>query len=190
MPILGIWSSAQQRGVLPVDVYESIATSTGNGSASSFTFSSIPSTYQHLQIRLIARGVRSFSSEQLYLRLNGDTGSNYAYHSLIGNGSGTETSGTANGNVMFLTEFPAANETANIFATSVIDILDTNNANKNTTVRSLSGYDNNGNTGNYTSRIWLGSGLWMNTSAVTSVTVLSNGAFANNTTVALYGIKA
>jgi hypothetical protein len=190
MPILGIWSSAQQRGVLPVDVYESIATSTGNGSASSLTFSSIPSTYQHLQIRLIVRGARSLSAEQLYIRLNGDGGNNYAYHSLIGNGSGTEQSGTSSTNVFLVNEFPAGNETANIFSTSVIDILDTNNANKNKTMRSLSGYDNNGNSGNYTSRIWLGSGLWMNTSAVTSVTVLSNGAFANNTTVALYGIKA
>ena len=68
--------------------FESIATVSGNGSSSSFTFSSIPATYSHLQIRLISRGTRAFASEQLYIRLNGDAASNYAYHYVYGDGSG------------------------------------------------------------------------------------------------------
>ena len=55
-------------------------------------------------------------------------------------------------------------------------------------MRSISGYDNNGNPA-YASKVWLGSGLWMNTTAVTSITVLSNGPFATGTSIALYGIK-
>lgn len=169
--------------------YESIATLTGNGTSSSLTFSSIPSTYKHLQIRVLVRGVRAFAAEQLYVRLNGDSGSNYAYHYLYGDGVATTASGAASNNVFLVNEFPAANENANIFSTSIIDIIDYENTNKYKTMRSLSGYDNNGNTANYAGKSWLGSGLWMSSASVTSLSVLSNGAFANNTSVSLYGIK-
>jgi len=168
--------------------YESIATYSGNGSASAFTFSSIPTTYKHLQVRLIVRGVRAFSSEQLYIRLNGDAGNNYSYYYFTGNGSGTGGGSNANVNVYLVNEFPAANETANVFSTSIIDILDSNSTAKNSTFRSLSGYDNNGNA-NYNGTVWFGGGVWANTAAITSLTVLSNGAFATGSSIALYGVK-
>jgi hypothetical protein len=173
----------------PASAYDSIATSTGTGSASSFTFSGISSAYTHLQIRLSARGVRSFASEQLYVRLNGDGGNNYSYHSFTADGSGIGSAVNSSVSVFLVNEFPAANETANVYSSSIIDILDANNANKYTTMRSLSGYDNNGNTSNYNGTSWFGSGLWMNTASVTSVTVLSNGAFATGTKIGLFGIK-
>jgi hypothetical protein len=169
--------------------YESIATYSGNGSASSFTFSSIPTTYKHLQIRLIVRGVRAFSSEQLYIRLNGDSGNNYSYYYFTGNGSGGGGGSNANGNVYLVNEFPAGNETANIFSASIIDILDSNSTVKNSTFRSLSGYENNRNTSNYNGTVWYGGGYWANTAAITSLTVLSNGAFATGSSIALYGVK-
>lgn len=169
--------------------YESIATYSGNGSASSFTFSSIPTTYKHLQIRVIVRGVRSFASEQLYVRLNGDGGNNYSYYYFSGNGSGAGGGSNANVNVYLVNEFPAANESPNIFSSSIIDILDTNSTVKNSTFRSLSGYENNRNTSNYAGTVWYGGGFWANTAAVTSLTVLSNGAFATGSSIALYGVK-
>lgn len=169
--------------------YDSIATLSGNGSASQLTFSAIPSTYTHLQIRLIVRGTRSFATEQLYIRLNGNSSNVYSYHNITGDGTGPSSGSSVSDTVYLINEFPAANETANIFSSSVVDILDYANASKNTTFRSLSGYDNNGNTGNYNGRVWFGSGSWVNTAAVTSLTVLSNGAFNSNTRVGLYGIK-
>lgn len=187
-PILGIWASAQQSAVTPVLAYDSIATLSGNGSSSSLTFNSIPSTYTHLQVRLIVRGTRSFPGEQLYIRLNGDSGNNYAYHYVLGDGSGPQASGVGSTNTFLVTEFPAANENANIFATSVIDLLEYSSTVKNKTFRSLSGYDNN-NSGVSNSKVWFGSGLWLNTSAVTSLSVLSNGPFTSTTSIALYGIK-
>lgn len=187
-PILGIVASAQQKPSIKILAYESIATLSGNGSSSQLTFSSIPSTYKHLQVRLIVRGTRSFPTEQLYIRLNGDSGNNYAYHYLLGDGSGPQASGVGSTNTFFVTEFPAANENANIFATSVVDLLDYNSTVKNKTLRSLSGYDNN-NSGVSDSKVWFASGLWVNTSAVTSLSVLSNGAFTSTTRIALYGIK-
>lgn len=168
--------------------FVSIATVSGNGSFSSATFSSIPSTYRSLQIRIIARGTRAFAAEQLYVRLNGDGGSNYAYHYLYGDGSGVAASG-ATTNVFLVNEFPAANENVNVFSSSIIDIIDANSASKNKTMRSLSGYDNNGYVANYAGKSWFGSGVWLNTAAVTSITVLSNGNFATGTSIALYGIN-
>ena len=171
--------------------YESIQTVSGNGSSSQLTFNSIPSTYSHLQIRVILRGVRSYGSEQLYIRLNGDGGNNYAYHYIYGDGGGgaVSTGSNTSGNVFLVGELPAANETSNIYGGSVIDILDYTSPNKNTTMRSLSGYDNNGNTGAQSAKGWFGSGLWMNTAAVTSITVLSNGAFTSDSSIALYGVN-
>ena len=172
----------------PAPSYDSIATAVGTGASSSVTFSSIPSTYRSLQLRVIVRGTRAFAAEQLYVRLNGDSGSNYAYHYLYGDGSGVAASG-ATTNVFLVNEFPAANENVNVFSSSIIDILDANSANKNKTMRSLSGYDNNGYVANYAGKSWFGSGLWINTAAITSVTVLSNGNFATGTSIALYGVK-
>jgi hypothetical protein len=174
----------------PAGAYESIAAVTGNGTTSQILFSNIPSTYTHLQVRLIVRGVRSFNSEQLYIRLNGDaTSGAYRYHYLYGDGGGV-TAGSSGADTVFLVnELPAANESANIYSTSVVDLLDYTSTTKNKTFRSLSGYDNNGNTSNYNGKVWFGSGLWLNTAAVTSLTVLSNGAFATNSSIALYGIK-
>jgi len=56
--------------------YESIASASGTGSSGTITFSSIPSTYTHLQIRGIGRN--SYPSTQVNVRFNSDTGSNYA----------------------------------------------------------------------------------------------------------------
>jgi hypothetical protein len=166
-----------------------IASQTGNGSATNITFSSIPTGFTHLQVRCYLRGVRSFSAEQVYIRLNGDTGNNYAYHYMNGNGSSTDTSGVASTNVILTHEMPAANETANIYSVIITDILDWQDTNKNKTIRSLSGYDNNANTGLISSKVWFSSGLRINTAAITSVTILSNGAFTSASRFDLYGIS-
>ena len=81
-PILGIYAS-QISGHLfaPSGAYDSIATTTvGAGGASSITFSSIPSTYTHLQVRITAKGNRGIVIENAYLTFNGDSGTNYNAH--------------------------------------------------------------------------------------------------------------
>ena len=180
--ILGSLSS----GVAPVTAsYESIATITGNGSGSTFTFSSIPSGYTHLQIRLIARGVRAFTTEQFAIRFNGDTGNNYAYHKLVGDGSSLIASATTSTNIIYPFAFPADTATANCFTAGIIDIYDFASTNKTKTIRALGGYDITGSP----SEDNVSSGFWNNTAAITSVTVRSNGAFTTTSQFALYGIK-
>jgi hypothetical protein len=100
-PILGIYAS-QISGHLfaPSGAYDSIATATFTGSALSVTFSSIPSTYTHLQIRGLAR--TPSGNDQIDLRFNGDSGNNYSMHGLSGDGASTRQKVMAHKTVFLL----------------------------------------------------------------------------------------
>lgn len=180
-PILGIYAS-QISGHLwaPSGAYDSIATTTvGAGGASSITFTSIPSTYTHLQIRGISK---MSSGASLYMQLNSDTGSNYARHYLNGNGSTVGAGANSSFTNMFAGTTANATST---FGASIIDILDYTNTNKYTTTRSLSGADANGS-----GYVQFFSGLWMNTAAVSSITITGDSNFDQYSSFALYGIKS
>ena len=162
--------------------FESIATVTVDSSsgASNIEFTSIPSTYKHLQIRGIVRGTGSISYQ--ILRFNGDTGSNYADHGINANGSSVTTFYDVSNNTAGQQDVTA---TASIFTGIIIDILDYANTNKYKTLRTLSGYDTNG-AGNLSFR----SGLWMNSNAITSIKLEPNtNNYAQYSQLALYGIK-
>ena len=166
--------------------YESIATTVvGSGGSSSITFSSIPSTFTHLQVRSISRdgtGSGTFDNGG-NLTFNGDTGSNYAWHALYGQGSTASATATINTNrVLFITA--DSGSTANVFTAGVLDILDYTNTNKYTTTRQLMGEDLNGSGG-----LYFISGLWRNTAAITSITITSTNTYAQYSSFALYGIK-
>lgn len=154
--------------------FESIATVTvGAGGATSISFSSIPSTYKHLQLRCYAV---VGSGTNFNMRYNSDTGANYAYHQIYGTGA---TVGT--GNSASITNIPFMYQ-GGVGAT-IVDILDYSSSNKNKTSRSLDGYDANGS-----GSIAFWSGLWMSTSAINSLTI-QGGTFNQNSVFALYGIK-
>lgn len=162
--------------------FESIATATGNGTVSTYTFSSIPSTYQHLQIRVLGK---TAADTYFRVRINGDTGTNYSRHSLYGDG----TSAGTEGNAVALSSFPFLGTNVNVGGTQpaagIVDIHDYASTTKNKTIRSFAGSDMNGS-----GEIKLASSLWNSTSAVNSVTIFTAGDnFATGTTIALYGIK-
>ena len=164
--------------------FESIATVTvGSGGSSSISFSSIATDWTHLQVRAIMRG--SASGIEPAIRFNSDTGNNYARHRLQGNGTSAVAGADASvSRVAFLSSIGLPNTTSH-FATIVLDILDYKNTNKYKTLRLLDGVDNNGS-GN----IELTSGLWMNTNAITDITILCDtSSFAQYSHFALYGIK-
>jgi hypothetical protein len=170
--------------IAPLNSYESIATINGTGSSGTITFSSIPATYSHLQIRGIGRSSQSANYSFTYLRLNADTGSNYSAHELVGNGSAASAAGAAN-SVWGWGGYSGAQTNSNNFGVFVIDILDYANTNKYKTVRSLTGYDANG-----VGAVAMESTGWRNTAAVTSVSlILDTFNFSTGTTFALYGIK-
>jgi hypothetical protein len=164
--------------------YESIATVTvGAGGSSTISFTSIPSTYKHLQIRLFGRQDTG-GFDQAHLQFNSDTGNNYATHNLNGNGSTAGAGATTSTNKISISAFPGPNQTSSVFAGSVVDILDYTNTSKYKTTRALSGVDANGS-----GYVWFASGLWQNTNAVSSITLVCGGNFVQYTSAALYGVK-
>ncbi len=167
--------------------FVSIATAIGAGS-SSITFSSIPSTYQHLQLRWIARtGTAGDVSLSLNVRLNGDTGTNYTRHLLYGDASGgaIASGGTSETSMQVRASARRNSSTANTMGVAIMDIHDYSSTTKNKTMRSFSGNDDSDGTG----EVALCSGLWLNTSAVNSITIFSADNFLTSSVFSLYGIK-
>ena len=169
--------------------FESISTVTvGAGGSSSITFSSIPSTYTHLQIRGIWKNnTAAIDIQYVELTVNGSS-SGYSYHNIRGNGSATTAgAGSSLDRTYQPFSLPSNNASyANMFGTGIIDILDYGNTNKYKTIRTLFGFDGNGS-----GIAGLGSGSWQNTSAITSIQLKdqSAGNFTQYSSFALYGIK-
>lgn len=177
--------------ILPTG-FESIATVSGTGASATITFSNIPSTYQHLQIRGIARSASTSGNyESTSFRFNSDSGSNYSGHYLIGSGSNAESYAWTSQTSGFGAFTTTSNALSNAMAIFVVDILDYANSNKYKTVRTLNGFDNNGTgSSSYNQGIvGLSSSVWMSTSAITSVSVITNANWTTSTSFALYGIK-
>ncbi len=163
--------------------FESIATATPSGS-STVTFSSIPSTYQHLQIRI--NGILASSGQSIYVRFNGDsTAGNYKNHGLYGDGSSAGASGGGPTSSIYAAVGWILGSVTTYSNVAIFDIHDYASTTKNKTTRSLNGADNNSTGGS----IELSSGLWMNTNAITSIEVYAGANYNSGTTIALYGIK-
>jgi hypothetical protein len=170
--------------------YESIATASGTGSSATISFTSIPSTYTHLQIRAIARDTSAFNdSYGAKLKINSDTGNNYASHYILGNGA-TVVAGSQGTSITppNCVQTAGGGMSANIFSAIIIDFLDYKNTNKYKTIRVLTGIEPNSTSGD---GVGLQSALWMNTNAISTITITSDSGsnWAQYTKFALYGIK-
>lgn len=163
--------------------FDSIATFTGNGTTNTYTFSSIPQTYKNLQVRVSAIGTGGGS---LVMRINGDTGNNYSRHQLRGDGTNATAGASLSSNLMQISGAPGSIDTSFPMA-SVTDIIDYASTSKNKVTRTLAGVDTNGT---LDQAINMTSNIWLNTSAITSLTIFSTGTvFSTGTSIALYGIK-
>jgi hypothetical protein len=167
---------------------EPIATTLVGGTAvSSITFTGIPATYKHLQVRYLARTSRSAGSEDLIMQFNSDTGSNYSTHYVLSAGSGTPAAGGASTQTfMYIPTTTSSTATTSIFGVGVVDILDYANTSKYKTMRALGGEDRNGS-----GTVALESGLWQNTSTISAVTLktISSNNFVEYSRFSLYGIR-
>ena len=186
MPIFGVTASSNMSTKL-TDFYQ-IATTTLGSAQSSIEFTGIPSTYTHLQIRGIARNsVASTSADWVRCQFNSDTGTNYSWHYLFGNGSAASSSAGTTQSFMLLGWALNASSTSNSFGAQVIDILDYADTNKYKTVRSILGYEQNTSDGG----VNLNSGNWRSTSAITSIKLYpASGNFNQYSSFQLYGVKA
>jgi len=165
--------------------YQSIATTTvGVGGQATITFSSIPSTFKHLQIRYMSKSF--LTNDALDMRFNSDTASNYSYHELVGDGATASSSASTPRTAMPLPAgagLPSTN--TNIFGVGIVDILDYADTNKYKTVRSLGGYDLNGS-----GAVLLISNHWRSTTAISTISLfLRSNNVGQYSSFALYGIK-
>lgn len=182
--LLGILNS--QVTASAAGAYDLLQTTVLTSSASSVTFSSIPSDYKHLQIRAVIRGNDvNYGAAYLRIRTNGDTSSSYAFHSLYGDGSSVTSNGFSSQSYLMNFIYPEDGATANMFSPIVLDVLDYASTNKNTTFKMFAGGQVSGN-----ERSALYSGLWNNTSAVNSLLFYpAGGSFKTGSRFSLYGIK-
>lgn len=189
MPILGIIASSFRSAAGPEGAYDALATVTLSATTASITFAGIPSGYKHLQIRFMGRSTDTGGDRiGQKIQFNSDTSSSYARHQLFGDGSSAAATATSSTTYIAsgLSELTAANAPANTFGVGIIDILDYANTSKYKTVRALTGQDQNSTSG----RIFLASGLWQSTSAITSIVLApETGNYVQYTSIALYGIK-
>lgn len=186
-------ASAASNSVTPAvpTSYESIATLVGNGTANQLTFSNIPQTYKHLQLRMVARDLVTTDNDlkALYLVFNTDTTTSYwfgGYANVNGSGSGgaTTTSLLSIGNAI-----RSNGSATGAVGVSIVDIVDYTDTAKFKTIKSFSGgapgNDNN------PSAIRNSGGYWKSTNAITSI-IISNQSgqpFTTTSVFALYGIR-
>lgn len=177
-PILGIMASSMQGAV---GDYQSIATTTLTSSQATITFSSIPATYTHLQIRMMATYTGSVGSG--FIAFNGDNASgNYSHHNVHGDGSSTGVVALASQNQGKTTGAAGTSPAAN--NVMIMDILDYANTNKYKTTRAFYSWDANGS-----GYVEFNSNNWRSTSAITSIVLTPANSFNTYTSAALYGIK-
>lgn len=165
--------------------YELISSQILSTNTATITFSSIPQTYKHLQIRYIARN--SNTSSEFTFRFNNISVANYATHRLRGNGTNVfSTASASNSSISFDFATPVNSSAANLFAGGIIDILDYTSSSKNPVLRSLYGIVDNA----VGSAVQLRSGIYPSAQAITSVSFDAGGFnFVTNSRFSLYGIR-
>jgi len=184
--LLGILNS-QAAAAGAAGAYDLLETQVLTSNSASVTFTGLGSytDYKHLQIRAVAQANTSGTNIlNLNVNLNSDTGFNYAVHRIYGGSSTVQSA--ANTSRDSLIVWRACTRNADGYAPSVTDILDFSNTNKYTTIRGIAGgYASSEKT------VALSSGVWMNTSAVTSISFTNNGAvdLTAGSRFSLYGIK-
>jgi hypothetical protein len=181
--------SAASASATPVDPlsFVSIATVTvGAGGLGTISFTSIPSTYKHLQLRMYNRTDRSYSGntvDAINIKLDGNVYTKL--HRLGGDGASAASGVATDG---FYTAQNGSGGTANsAWGAQIFDLLDYSNTNKNKVGRLLGGYDTNLGAG----YMQLSSWLWATTTTPTSIDIYSvtGSSFYQYSSFALYGIK-
>jgi hypothetical protein len=181
---LGIFAAANTTVPTVPNSFESISTAAITTTTSTVTFSSIPSTYDHLQIRILGRTSLGGAPDNVYMRFNSDSGTNYTNHYLWGNGTNATSSGGGSADTFVSGRQPGTDSLANTYGASIIDVLDYGNTNKFKTIRVFTGWDVNGS-----GEAFYSSGVWRNSNAVSTITLTNSFSWLPNSHLALYGIK-
>ncbi len=162
--------------------------STQSGAAGSYTWSAIPATYNNLSITCTARGDTSALIIDLDMQFNADAAGNYNYNYLKGTAGAASNNGTTGASFIFAGDISAATALASAPGIVNIQIPGYATAFLKTVVGLNSDLNANGITG--ARELFVPSGMWNNTAAITSIKLFpSAGAFTAASTCQLYGEK-
>lgn len=192
MPLPGIYASQISGHLTPPydsSSYYSLATVTvPSGGAATITFAGIPTGYKHLQYRVVSRSTNASYYAQIQFTVNG--ASSYYKHLILADGVNTPPGAYGYTNEAKLTVgyLAGGNCTTGVFGAAILDVFDYCDINKYKTIRGLGGANNN-SVGTY-AYMSMTSGAYPSFSAITTMTFNSeSGNFAENTKIALYGVK-
>ena len=159
---------------MATNTYVALATYTIPSAVSSYTFSSIPSTYTDLV--LVYNGIQT-ADANLLLQLNGDTANNYSVTNMNGSGSAASSYRQSNQpRIVLSTGYNSTNRAA-----LIVNIMNYANITTYKTVMSRFNLD----------YVGAAVGLWRSTSAINSVTLFTDaGNISSGATISLYGIAA
>jgi len=164
-------------------IIEAIATTYLEADAASVTFSSIPATYEHLQLRVSERADGPNGS--IRMQFNDDTASNYAYHRMRGTGSTVSTGVSSPNSFIYLIGATTSDE-APFYGGNIIDILDYANSNKATTIQAVVGT----RLTQSSPFVTFNSGLWTSTAAVTKIKIYEYNGWKRGSSFTLYGLNS
>ena len=154
-------------------------------------FTSIPATYNHLQLACNMKGDNTADALSVGLQVGNssiDTGSNYSWGYMTGQSGTSEIGGvtapsTSIRNYDFM--YGSGAELYEYFGYMTIFIADYADTNKNTSMQVIGG-----GIGSADSKIQLQANTWDSTAAVTNIKVFAwTNNFVHGTEMTLYGIK-
>jgi hypothetical protein len=158
--------------------YEPIATYTASNTPS-ITFNSFSGYTDLVIVSTLNRTTANSGASQLRIQFNSDTGSNYSYTRIYGNGS---TAASDRGSSQtYINPFSAGDPN-----TGVVNTINIMNYANTTTYKTVLGRASNGDANGFA---YANVALWRSTAAITSITLFSTENFASGTAT-LYGIKA
>lgn len=164
--------------------YDLIRSTTISSNTTSFTWSSIPSTYTDLIV--VASNVTSTTAGgTIYLRFNNDTNSNYSMTEMYGNGTSALSTRVSSTTVIPIMYFTTTGTTQ----TGQISIAHIMNYSNSTTNKTVLVRENNASDASYPGAGAI-VGLWRSTAAINTIDFSNNTKTWNSGTFTLYGIKA
>lgn len=164
---------------MPTTTYTPLANITLGSSASSVTFSNIPSTYRDLV--LVVNGTTSVNAD-IGLRFNSDSAANYSFVYMGGNGSTTASGSSGSQSQIVLNAYAWRSSER---TSCIINIMDYSATDKHKTVLSRNNVAGAG--------VDAFANRWANTNAITQVAfiVATGGAtLSSGSTLSLYGVIA
>ena len=183
------WGASTDEG--PGD-FESIASFVGGTGIDTISFTSIPQTYKHLEIRYNARSAGGTNQDcsVFLMNFNSDTGNNYSRATSLATTTNRYVGNEANAGFADAGLIMGSAALSNSFTSGIVTIEDYTNTSKYKHWQTFSGATQGTNARE--GLVWTSFGSWVaSTNAITRIDlkVQVGNAFTSNSVFALYGMK-